>query len=153
MPKRKLAYRLKVSSVVISTIYVVVEFLLMFGLLFQWPDFLNTGNFAYQNTTFSIVFILCLNISMICLYCRYAGYNYKSIEHQRNLKKIGCIAFYWTITLALKNIPYYLEFLDFDWQKPSNDDKDDQKTFSTLGIFLFFFTVSFFTESCATIFN
>jgi len=91
-------------------------------------------------------FILSLNISMICLYCRYAGYNYKSIEHQKNLKKIGCVAFYWTITIALKNIPYYLKELQFDWEKPSDDDQDDQNTFQTLGIFLFFFTISFIND-------
>ena len=145
MPKRKLAYRLKVTSIVISSIYVVVEFLWMVGLLFEWPKFITRENFAFQNTTFCFFGIITLNTSMICLYCRYVGYNYKSDEHQKNLKKIGCVAFYWTITLMLKTMAYYVKELQFDWTPPKEDDQD-QSTFQAIGIFLFFFAVTFVTD-------
>jgi len=84
---------LKIISWTLLSFFVIIQFLLILCVLF---GFVEEKDFEIQITVITGVMILCLNTSMIVIYCRYAGMPYKSDTHYVHLKHCGYVVAYWT---------------------------------------------------------
>lgn len=96
---KRMAKWVKNAFWVYLSLFVVSEFLLSVLLLFKM---IPRVAFRIQITVLTTVFILFANISMIVLYCGYAGQPYISEEHYKNVKHCAFVAVYWTFAFILK---------------------------------------------------
>ena len=96
---------IKIVSWTFLSIFVCIQFFLVFCVLFDWID---KNPFEIQITSITGFLILCLNVSMMIVYYRYAGMPYKSELHYFNLKHCGYVVGYWTFAFTLKFITAFI---------------------------------------------
>ena len=71
----------------------------MVGVLF---DLLEKKVFELQLSIVSAAIMISLNVSMIMLYCRYAGMPYISNLHYKGVKHVGFVVAYWSWAFVVK---------------------------------------------------
>ena len=79
--------------------YIVVQGLLILGVLFFHLDPMI---YQVQIIIVTGLLIVFLNISMLILYCKYAGLPYISQTHYRNVVHVSLVALYWTFAFLVK---------------------------------------------------
>lgn len=103
-----MAFVVKIVSWVITVLYTGIQFFLIIFVLF---GNVSQHNFELQLSIITGFLMLCFNISMIVIYCRYAGMPYKSQQHYDNMKHIGFVSVYWTFAFILKFITAFIDQL------------------------------------------
>lgn len=98
--------------------------------------------FEIQLSVITGVIVLCLNISMIFLYCRYAGTPYKSDQHFKNLRHCGLVALYWTLSFTLKLITSFIPSINPVLQKIDDTDPDHESSTDKLLYATVYFSLS-----------
>ena len=73
----------------------------MLGVLF-FRSYISKEHFEIQLSVATGVIIITINISMIALYCRYAGMPYISDKHYQGVKHVGYVVAYWSMAFVLK---------------------------------------------------
>ena len=97
-------------------------------------------SFEIQLAVINGVIVLGLNISMIILYCRYAGTPYKSDQHYKNLRHCGLVAMYWTLSFSLKLITSFIDSINpgFNYETDDYKDTDDKSSDKLLYATIYF---------------
>ena len=120
MSQKQIAFTIKIVSWVITVLFTLIQFFLIIFVLF---GNVTQRNFELQLSIITGTLMLSFNISMIVIYCRYAGMPYRSQQHYDNLKHIGFVATYWTFAFILKFITAFIDKLQ---PGLNNIDKSDQ---------------------------
>jgi hypothetical protein len=102
---------IKTITWVLMGLFVIIQFLLIVGVLFQ---FLTKQTFEIEISSVTGFIMLVLNTSMIVIYCKYAGMPYKSNQHYMNLKHCGYVSIYWTLAFILKLITAFIPAISPD---------------------------------------
>ena len=68
-------------------------------IMFKW---MKPELFALQFSSASGFIVFSLNVSMIVLYCKYAGMPYLSREHYKAMKHLGIVVAIWTVAYITK---------------------------------------------------
>ena len=108
MSQKQMAFAIKIVSWVITILFIGIQFFLIIFVLF---GNIVQHTFELQLSIVTGTLMLGFNISMIVIYCRYAGMPYKSQQHYDNVKHIGFVAVYWTFAFALKFITAFIDKL------------------------------------------
>lgn len=125
---KQVAKIIKSLGYIFVGIFVLVEFLLMVLVIIT---VVPKKAFEIQLSVITGVLVLSLNISMIFLYCRYAGTPYKSDQHYKNLRHCGLVALYWTLSFSLKLITSFIDSINPVLQPLDDDNKDPDHESST----------------------
>lgn len=130
---------IKIISWITMGFFFVIESVLILGILFNYVE---KESFEIQISVITLFFIFLLNISMLVIYCKYAGMPYKSQQHTNNIKHCFFIQFYWSLALIFKEISVFINSFDID-NIFSNIEADSGGSQSKQ----LFYTIIFFTLS------
>lgn len=123
--QEKMVKILKYTLLIFSSIYVFLQLLFIFLIVIYQDEF---KWFQTQALVIIGFLILVQNILMIGLYCRYTGTPYISTKHYKQVRYIGFVALFWSISLIGKivqaSFPDY-SFNLIDSEKLNVETHDD----------------------------
>lgn len=99
MSLQKAIFLLKAALWIFVGTYILVQGALILGVLFFRLDPMI---YQLQIIIVTGLLIIFLNISMLVLYCKYAGLPYISPTHYRNVVHVSLVALYWTFAFLVK---------------------------------------------------
>lgn len=130
--QEKIVKILKYTLLIISSIYVFLQLLFIILILIEQDEL---SWFQTQALVIIGFLILVQNILMIVLYCRYTGTPYISDQHYKQVRSVGFVALFWSVSLIGKivqaSFPDYSfnlidsQKLNVDESGQNNDQKND----------------------------
>ena len=132
--QRHTVYCIKLVCWITTGLFVALQLLLMVGVLF---DLLEKSIFELQLSVVSGVIMVSLNVSMIVLYCRYAGMPYISMGHYKGVKHVGFVVAYWSLAFVAKYATIPVESLN-PGIKPNSGNTNTSQNQGLLTAILYF---------------
>lgn len=97
--------------------------------------------FEIQLTSITGFFIILLNISMIIVYCKFAGMAYKSPQHFQNVRQCFYVSAYWSLAFILKFITTFIKGISPDNIGALNEEGNPGSESNQLSYVIIYFSL------------